>query len=161
MNLASIKAWWHGLNIREQRLVLISGVCVSVFFLYSLIWVPLNDNLAKTEKTLANRQALLTWVSENTARYQGLKTSTGGSKSRGSLSSIVNRTAEQQQLTITRLQPQGDSLQVWIDSAPFNQLLVWLEGLANNDGIEVQAIDLTQGDNPGEVRVRRLQFTKL
>ena len=81
MNLASIKAWWHGLNIREQRLVLISGVCVSVFFLYSLIWVPLNDNLAKTEKTLANRQALLTWVSENTARYQGLKTSTGGSKS--------------------------------------------------------------------------------
>ncbi len=161
MNLASIKAWWHGLNIREQRLVLISGVCMSVFFLYSLIWVPLNDNLAKTEKTLANRQALMTWVSENTARYQGLKTSNGGSKSRGSLSSIVNRTAEQQQLTITRLQPQGDSLQVWIDSAPFNQLLVWLEGLANNDGIEVQAIDLTQGDNPGEVRVRRLQFTKL
>ena len=161
MNLASIKAWWHGLNIREQRLVLISAVCVSMFLLYSLAWLPLNDNLAKTEKTVASRQALLTWVTDNTARYQGMQANTGGAKSRGSLSSIVNRTAEQQQLTITRLQPQGDSLQVWIDSAPFNQLLLWLAGLENNDGIQVQAIDLTLGDNPGEVRVRRLQFTKL
>lgn len=160
MNLASIKTWWQGLNLREQRLVLISAVCVSVFLLYSLLWVPLNESLEKTEKSVANRQALLTWVTENTARYQSIKSTTGSKKSSGSLSSIVNRTAEQQQLTITRLQPQGDSLQVWIDSAPFNQLLLWLENLASNEGLQVQAIDLAQGDLPGEVRVRRLQFTK-
>ena len=160
MNLASIKAWWHGLNIREQRLVLISGVCVSVFFLYSLIWVPLNDNLAKTEKTLANRQALLTWVSENTARYQSVQSLSGNKPSTGSLSSIVNRTANQQQLTITRMQPQGELLQVWLDSVPFTQLLLWLEQLANKEGLQVQAIDLTKGDAQGEVRVRRLQLAK-
>lgn len=160
MNLASIKAWWQGLNLREQRLVLISAACVSVFLLYSLLWVPLNESLTNAEKSVANRQALLTWVTENTARYQNIKSTTGSKKSSGSLSSIVNRTAEQQQLTITRLQPQGDSLQVWIDSAPFNQLLLWLENLASNEGLQVQAIDLAQGDLPGEVRVRRLQFTK-
>ena len=160
MNLASIKAWWYGLNLREQRLVLISALCVSVFLLYSLLWVPLNESLTNAEKSVANRQALLTWVTENTARYQSIKSTTGGKKSSGSLSSIVNRTAEQQQLTITRLQPQGDSLQVWIDSAPFNQLLLWLENLASNEGLQVEAIDLAQGELPGEVRVRRLQFTK-
>lgn len=160
MNLVAIKAWWQGLNLREQRLVLISGVCVSVFLLYNLLWLPLNESLTNTEKMVANRQALLTWVTENTARYQTIKSTTGVKKSSGSISSIVNRTAEQQQLTITRLQPQGDSLQVWIDSAPFNQLLLWLENLASNEGLQVQAIDLAQGDVPGEVRVRRLQFTK-
>ena len=58
------------------------------------------------------------------------------------------------------MQPQGDSLQVWLDSAPFTQLLFWLEHLANNEGLQVQAIDLTKGDKQGEVRVRRLQLTK-
>lgn len=161
MDISSIKAWWQGLNLREQRLVLGMSAAVSIFLLYSLVWQPLNDNLANTEKRLASRQALLTWVTDNTARYQSVKAA-GGKKqqSKGSLSSIVNRTASSQQLTITRMQPQGEILQVWLDSAPFSQLLFWLEHLANNEGLQVQAIDLTQGDNAGEVRVRRLQLAK-
>ena len=158
MDLSSIKSWWQGLNIREQRLVLIMGTLASVFLLYSLIWQPLNQQLAKTQKTLDNRQALLTWVTENTARYQSVKSTGGVKKSSGSLSSIINRTANQQQLTITRMQPQGESLQVWLDSAQFTSLLFWLEHLANNESLQVQAIDLAQGDKQGEVRVRRLQL---
>jgi len=160
MNLSSINIWWQGLNLREQRLFLVMGSAISVFLLYSLLWLPLNENLANTKKRLASRQALLTWVTENTARYQSVKSTGGNKKSSGSLSSIINRTANQQQLTITRMQPQGETLQVWLDSAPFTQLLFWLEHLANNEGLQVQAIDLTQGDNEGEVRVRRLQLTR-
>jgi general secretion pathway protein M len=158
MELSSIKAWWQGLNVREQRLVLVMGSVASVFLLYSLIWQPLNESLAKTEKKLASRQALLTWVTENTVRYQNVKSTGGSKKSSDSLSSIINRTANQQQLTITRMQPQGENLQVWLDSAPFTQLLFWLENLANNENLQVQAIDLAQGDKQGEVRVRRLQL---
>jgi len=160
MNLASIKAWWQGLNLREQRLVLTMGSAFLIFLLYSLIWQPLNDNLAKATKSLANRQALLTWVTDNTARYQNAKSTSSHKKSNGSISSIVNRTANQQQLTITRMQPQGEILQVWLDSAPFTQLLLWLEHLANNEGLQVQTIDLSKGENQGEVRVRRLQLAK-
>jgi general secretion pathway protein M len=160
MDLSSIKTWWHGLNLREQRLVLMMGSAVSIFLLYSFIWQPLNDNLAKKERTLASRQALLTWVTDNTARYQNVKSTGGGKKSSGSLSSIINRTANQQKLTITRMQPQGDNVQVWLDSAPFTQLLFWLEHLANNEGLQVQAIDLSQGEKQGEVRIRRLQLSR-
>lgn len=160
MNLSTIKTWWHGLNLREQKLVLVMGSAILVFLLYSFLWQPLNENLAKTQKKLASRQALLTWVTDNTARYQSVKSS-GNNKNRGgSLSSIINRTANQQQLSITRMQPQGETLQVWLDSAPFTQLLFWLENLANNEGLQVQAIDLTQSYKPGEVRVRRLQLAR-
>lgn len=160
MDLSSIKTWWQGLNIREQRLMLVMSSVIAVFCLYSLLWQPLNESLSKTEQKLASRQALLSWVTENTARYQNVKSTGGGNKSRGSLSSIVNRTANQQQLTITRMQPQGGSVQVWLDRAPFTQLLFWLEHLANNEGLQVQAIDLTQTDIQGEVRVRRLQLAR-
>ncbi|WP_245942629.1 type II secretion system protein GspM [Candidatus Colwellia aromaticivorans] len=158
MDLSSIKSWWQGLNIREQRLVIVMGLVFSAFLLYSSIWQPLNESLAKTEQKLASRQALLTWVTENTARYQNIKSTGGGTKNSGSLSSIINRTANQQQLTITRMQPQGESLQVWLDNAPFTSLLFWLEHLANNENLQVQAIDLAQSDKQGEVRVRRLQL---
>ncbi len=160
MNLAAIKTWWQGLNLREQQLVLAMSATFSIFLLYSLVWQPLNDNLANSKKSLASRQALLTWVADNTARYQSVKSVSGKQKSSASLSSIINRTANQQQLTITRMQPQGEQLQVWLDSVPFTQLLFWLEHLANNEGLRVQAIDLTKADNQGEVRVRRLQLTK-
>jgi general secretion pathway protein M len=160
MDLSSIKTWWQGLNLREQRLVLVMATAVSVFLLYSFIWQPLNENLEKKERTLASRQALLTWVTENTARYKNVKLNGGVNKSSGSLSSIINRTANQQKLTITRLQPQGDNVQVWLDSAPFTQLLFWLEHLANNENLQVQAIDLAQGAKQGEVRVRRLQLSR-
>jgi len=160
MNIASLKTWWQGLNIREQRLVMGVGALCTIFLLYGLIWQPLNDNLVSSQKRLESRQALLTWVTDNTARYQRVKSVGGVKKSSGSLSSIVNRTAERQQLTITRMQPQGEILLVWLDNVPFAQLLLWLESLANNEGLQVQAIDLSQGDNPGEVRVRRLQLGK-
>lgn len=160
MNLSSIKTWWQGLNIREQRLVLVLGSFFSVFLLYSLLWQPLNESLAKTEKKLESRQALLTWVTDNTAHYQNIKSTGGNKKNSASLSSIVNRTANQQKLSVTRIQPQGDNLQVWLDSAPFTQLLFWLEHLANKEGLQVQAIDLAKGDNQGEVRIRRLQLAK-
>ncbi|MBL4766098.1 MAG: type II secretion system protein M [Colwellia sp.] len=155
-----MKTWWQGLNLREQRLVLAMSATFSIFLLYSLVWQPLNDNLANSKKSLASRQALLTWVADNTARYQSAKSVSGKQKNSASLSSIINRTANQQQLTITRMQPQGEQLQVWLDSVPFTQLLFWLEHLANNEGLRVQAIDLTKADNQGEVRVRRLQLTK-
>ncbi len=161
MDKFSIKQWWQQLNSREQGLVAVMGSTALVFLLYSLLWQPLNTNLANTEKKLANRQALLTWVNENTERYQQIKSTSGSvKKSSGSLSSIISRTANQYQLTITRMQPQGESLQVWLETAPFTELLFWLEHLANNEGLQVQAIDLARSDKAGEVRVRRLQLTK-
>lgn len=160
MNLSSLKSWWQGLNLREQRLVFVMASVFSVFLFYNLLWQPLNERLAKTEQKLASRQVLLTWVTENTARYQNVKLVGGGKKSTGSLSSIINRTANQHQLTITRMQPQGDSLQVWLDSAPFTSLLFWFEHLANNENLQVQAIDLARSDKQGEVRVRRLQLVR-
>jgi general secretion pathway protein M len=58
------------------------------------------------------------------------------------------------------MQPQGEDLQVWIDSTPFTQLLFWLEHLANNEGLQVKAINLSQGDTVGEVKVRGLHLTR-
>jgi general secretion pathway protein M len=155
-----MKAWWQQLNTREQRLVGAMAALIIIFILYSTIWQPLNDKLTGANEKVARQQTLLTWVSENTAHYQKAKRNSSVKNSQGSLSGIVNKSANSYKLTITRMQPQGDTLQVWIDSVSFTQLLFWLEHLANNEGLKVKGIDLTLAERAGEVRVRRLQLTK-
>jgi general secretion pathway protein M len=155
-----MKAWWQQLNSREQRLVAVMGLFFIVFVFYSAVWQPINNSISEANSKLARQEQLLTWVQENTTRYKQAKSAGGKSTLRGSISSVANRSAKQYKLTITRMQPQGDDLQVWIDSTPFTQLLFWLEHLANNEGLQVKAIDLTQGDKVGEVKVRRLHLTK-
>lgn len=155
-----MKVWWQQLNSREQLLVAAMTLVCIVFIFYSAIWQPLNNSLLEANSKLSKQQQLLTWVQENTALYQQAKRSNGQAKLSGSISSIANRSAKTYKLTITRMQPQGDDLQVWIDSTPFTQLLFWLEHLANNEGLQVKAIDLTQGDRVGEVKVRRLHLAK-
>jgi len=154
-----MKAWWQQLNLREQRLVMAMSALILIFSVYGLIWQPLNEKIASTKAKVARQQALLTWVAENTERYQQVKRS-GRSNTGASLSSIVNRTSRVNNIVITRMQPQGDDLQVWIDEISFNQLLSWLEQLASSEGLLVKNIDLSLAEQPGVVRVRRLQLGK-
>jgi general secretion pathway protein M len=154
-----MKQWWQQLNSREQKLVAAMGTVFCIFLLYSFIWQPLNEGLDKSIKKLARQQALLTWVNGNTERYQQMNAS--GPANSGSLSSIVNRTASDYQITVTRMQPQGDDLiQVWIDEVAFQHLLTWLEQLSVSEGLQVKGIDLSRAEQPGVVSVRRLQLGK-
>ncbi len=154
-----MKEWWQNLNQREQQLVLVMSVVIGVFLFYSMLWQPLNEGLAKGKKKVERQQELLTWVVENTQRYNLIKGG-GSSKSQGSLSSIVNRTSRSHHITVTRMQPQGENLQVWIDEVAFKDLLQWLEQLSLTEGLQVSGIDLSRSENTGTVRVRRLQLSK-
>lgn len=155
-----MKAWWQHLSSKDQRLVAAMAIASIVFIFYHAIWQPLDENIDKASAKLVKNQELLTWVQEKTALYQQAKRSGGKGKLSGSLSSVANRTAKTYKLNVTRMQPQGDDLQVWIDSTPFTQLLIWLEYLVNQEGLSVKAIDLTRGDKAGEVKVRRLHLAK-
>ena len=157
-NMSSMKTWWQQLNNREQALVVVMSAVISIFLVYSVIWQPLNNSLDRASEKLDRQQSLLTWVIENTQRYKQAQGRSGRSQVKGSLSSIVNSSANSYELTITRMQPQGDDIQVWLDSVPFSQLLFWLEHLSTKESMQVKAIDLTRADKSGEVRVRRLQL---
>lgn len=152
-----MKERWLQLDLREQRLVLVMAAVVLFFILYSAVWAPLNNNIEAASKKIERQQKLLTWVQESTAKY---KSAAGSNRSNnnGSLSSIVNKTAGRNQILIARMQPQGDDLQVWIDEVSFNQLLTWLEQLSEKEGISVKAIDITNAQQAGVVKVRRLQL---
>lgn len=149
---------WLQLNLREQRLVIAMASVVLVFILYSVIWAPLNDNIDAATKKVERRQELLTWVQKSSTIYKNAVGSGTSNNRNTSLSSLVNKTASKNNIAIARMQPQGENIQVWIDEVPFDNLLKWLEQLSIKEGLRVKSIDITDAEQAGVVKVRRLQL---
>lgn len=155
-----LKSTFLQLSEREQRLVIISAVLVIVAIFYWGIWSPLNTSLEQGQTAVNNQTELLAWVQKNANRAAQLRRS-GDNNTRfsGSLPQAVNQSASRMKIAISRMQPQGDELQVWIDQAPFNDILSWLQSMEKT-GVSILDIDITASDLPGQVKIRRLKLGK-
>lgn len=155
-----LKSTFLQLSEREQRLVIISAVLVIVAIFYWGIWSPLNTSLEQGQTAVNNQTELLAWVQKNANRAAQLRSS-GDNNTRfsGSLPQAVNQSASRMKIAISRMQPQGDELQVWIDQAPFNDILSWLQSMEKT-GVSILDIDITASDLPGQVKIRRLKLGK-
>ena len=155
-----LKSTFLQLSTREQRLVIISAILVLVAIFYWGLWSPLNTTLERSQTAVKNQTELLDWVQKNANKAVQLRSS-GGNKASfsGSLPQAVNQSASRMKITISRMQPQGDELQVWIDQAPFNDILSWLQSLEKT-GVSILDIDIAESDLPGQVKIRRLKLGK-
>ncbi|MEG3765538.1 type II secretion system protein M [Alteromonas sp. 14N.309.X.WAT.G.H12] len=147
------------LSEREQRLTLLTAVVVAIALFYWLVWQPLSTGVVQETARLESQQALLTWVKEQSNRAQQLRRSSGKTVFTGSLAQGVNNTAERFNIAIARMQPQDDELQVTVDEVPFNAVLDWLQAMEAM-GIRIIQADFAEGDDPGKVKIRRLQLGK-
>ena len=151
---------YKALTEREQKLVILSGVFIVIALFYFAIWSPLNNALAQQQKLLDNQQSLLVWVKDSAARAQQLRRVSGSEKNfSGSLPQAVNRTTAKHEIAISRMQPQNDELQIWVDQAPFNDVLEWLKSMENMGVVILQA-DITTADAEGFIKIRRLRLGK-
>jgi general secretion pathway protein M len=73
-----------------------------------------------------------------------------------SLDQLVNRSARQLGLTINRLQPQNNKLNVTLEHAKFNLVLQWLAQLQQQYGLTLDSVDFRADSTAGMVRVRVL-----
>jgi len=153
-----LKSTFLQLSEREQRLVIISAVLVLVAIFYWGIWSPLNTSIERGQTAVKNQTELLDWVQKNANRAAQLRASGGKNASfSGSLPQAVNQSASRMNIAISRMQPQGEELQVWIDQAPFNDILSWLQSLEKS-GVSILDIDIVESDLPGQVKIRRLKL---
>ncbi|MBM7071115.1 type II secretion system protein M [Shewanella sp. OPT22] len=156
----NLLAWWNSLAYREQQLL---GVC-SVFFVIGIfywgIWTPLSNAEENAQQDLQKQQRTLTEVKQKANRIIALKKSGAKTSKGGSLSSIVNTTASTYGLAISRMQPQGNKIQVWMDEVPFDALLGYLDDVVQKKGLSLDNLDIAETDAAGIVKVRRIQFSR-
>ena len=151
---------FHQLSEREQYLVIACSVVLVVGMFYWLVWAPLNNAIDTNRSLVKNKKSDLVWLTENVNRALQLQRASGGKRQfTGSLTQAVNQTASRVRISISRMQPQGEELKVWVDQAPFNDVLSWVQTMENM-GIHIINIDIAQADAPGLVKIRSLQLGK-
>ena len=142
--------WFGKLETREQLLLKIGSIILVIGLFYGLVWAPMNNTITRQTALLEQQQALSTWIVQQGPGKATLK---------GSIVQAVNQTAKASNITLTRIQPSNDEVQVWIDEVEFNTLMVWLDSL-DKSGVQVLQADMSESGGAGMVKVRRLQLGK-
>ncbi|MCE2573548.1 type II secretion system protein GspM [Motilimonas eburnea] len=153
-----MKDWWEGLASRERNLAILSAVVLVVGALYWGVYQPLSQALEQEQTRLKSHQQTLIWMKskgQDIVNYQAQQRSGSGNVN---LNQLIGNSARQSGITISRIQPKGNELEVWIDNIEFNKLLAWLKQLQERHGVVTLNTDLAVGDAPGTVKVRRLHL---
>ncbi|NRA60025.1 MAG: type II secretion system protein M [Psychrobium sp.] len=153
-----MKQWLAGLEPRGRKLVLaLAGMMVIAAGYYFLIQ-PLAQRFEMAEKGVKRETQLLSWVQENAAKIVILRGANGvkpAARNR-SVSQIINTSAARYKLTVNRIQPKNNKLQVMVDHVQFSVMLQWLQTLQLQHGLTVDVADFRRENESGFVKVRLL-----
>lgn len=158
--IAQAQIWWSSISLREQRLVMGCGAIAVLGIIYWGILQPMNQRADLAQSRIQSEKQLLTWVQNKADDITALRKSAGVSFSNQPLNQIVSSSARRYKVELIRVQPRNDSVQVWIKPLAFNQMVDWLRYLREQQGIEVEFLDIDRTDQAGMIDVNRLQFKR-
>lgn len=163
--IARIQSQWQSISLREQRLVLIAAGVLLLSLLYWGIVVPIQAQAEQARAALVSERKVYNELQQKRNHIMQLRSQSGRSRqavaSRSQpLNQVIAASAGEFNLTITRLQPGEDSVQLGLEPLPFNQLLRWIEQLSQLHGIQVARLSTEATDTAGVVQVTRLQLER-
>ncbi|MGR5235854.1 type II secretion system protein M [Vibrio alfacsensis] len=158
--ISPVQAWWSSISQREQRLVMGCGAIAAVGLIYWGILQPMNQRAELAQSRIQSEKQLLNWVQDKADDITALRQSGGVSFSNQPLNQVVSSSARRYKVELIRVQPRNDSVQVWIKPLAFNQMVDWLRYLKEQQGIEVEFLDIDRTEQAGMIDVNRLQFKR-
>jgi len=138
-----VKAWFEGLEAREQRLLMAAAIILTIIILYVAVWEPLHKGVANLRVSTSAQQATLDWMrgaAQEVIQLRGLGNARATPESGQSLLSLVDRTAKSRRLgeALKRVQPDGErQVRVWLEGAKFDDVMGWLVTLDTNQGVRI------------------------
>jgi general secretion pathway protein M len=147
----SLKAWYAGLQAREQRVVAIGGAALCVLIVLGGILLPLESAVSNAVKTQATRREDLVWMRANAPEIQAGGAAVGDTGEAPVV--LVDRVGREAGLgsALRGTQPSGTGVRVQLESAPFDILITWLATLEERYGFAIESISVDRAAKPGAV----------
>jgi general secretion pathway protein M len=146
-----LKAWYSGLQAREQRVVAIGGAALCVLIVLGGILLPLESAVSNAVKTQRTRREDLAWMRINAPEIQA--GGAGVSDTGEAPVVLVDRVGREAGLgsALRGTQPSGTGVRVQLESAPFDVLVTWLATLEERYGFAIESISVDRAAKPGVV----------
>ena len=151
--------WWAGRQPRERWLLGIAGVLAVFLLLYAALYLPLQrhrqalaEQVQQGELDLLQARRLAELI-----RSRGPAAATSLPGPDRSLLARVDEGLREAGLStvLSRIEPEGDRrVRLWLDAAPFDGLIAWLERVASEQGVRLIDASIDREIAPGLVSVR-------
>jgi general secretion pathway protein M len=155
-----LRAWYAGLQEREQRMVAIGGAVVAVLILVLGILWPLQSTVSNAVHGNETKRQDLAWMELNApelrANADSLPANTGEAPV-----VLVDRVGREAGLAsaFRGTQPNGNGVRVQLEAAPFDTLVTWLATLDERYGLAIESITVDRAARPGVVNAS-ITFTQ-
>lgn len=153
-----MKAWFANLEPREQMFVSAAGVFVAIAILWFGLWAPLDRNHADAKIRVESWKRSLAELRPMRGQIQLANSGRPATQGQNqSLVVIVDNSLRQRELTpyLQRSQPtpSGTGIRVEFESAPFDDLMLWLGDLHRQYGLDLESgsFSTSSSDSPGRV----------
>ncbi|MDT8451208.1 MAG: type II secretion system protein M [Gammaproteobacteria bacterium] len=162
--LDALNTWFSTLPGRDKNLLVVAiALLVSTLF-YLMVWEPLHQGRDQAQQKLKSQQEIYAWMQTASVEVRSLKgAGTRPASSTQPIALILENSAKISGLKqhINKIESSGKSgANAQIDSASFDQMLVWLNTLEQQHGVTVTTAIIERNEQPGTISAR-LSFEKL
>ncbi|MEN8719595.1 MAG: type II secretion system protein M [Oceanococcaceae bacterium] len=152
-----MRDWWAQREPREQLILLGAAVVLTVLLFFIMIWEPLYKGLHQQRAEIREQQQLAEWLLEIRPQVQAAGGARTPANDGRSMLAVVDTASRAAGLApqVKRIQPEGDTtVRVWIDDAPLQQVLRWIQTLHDQQGIRTTNLNMDRGKKPGTATAR-------
>ena len=140
--------WFLQRSPRERLLLGLLGICALLWLAVAVIWQPLRQHRAALENKIALYDAGLTALQSPAFDARGGAAVIVDNRP---VPVILTESAAVFQLAIRRLESEGAGARVVLEDASFEQVILWLETLRREHGLNVTAMEMARKPAPGVV----------
>lgn len=158
--MSKLRAWYAGLQPREQRMVAVGGIAVAVLILVLGILMPLQSGVSSAVKRNETKRADLAWMQANAPEVRAAGSQLPADTGEAPVV-LVDRVGREAGLAsaLRGTQPNGTGVRVQLEAAPFDTLVTWLATLDERYGLAIETITVDRAARPGVVNAT-ITFTQ-
>ena len=145
--------YWHNLQARDQRVLLIGAVVALPLLIFALIIDPFNQEVERLQQAVESNTELLDWMEQSAQQVKALRGSGPGRQSSGSLLSLVDASAKRNGLggALKQVKPEGSGVRLRLEQAAFDDMVRWLGRLGSEQGVGVTTLTMERLPASGQV----------
>lgn len=149
---AKLKAWYAGLQKREQRIVVAGALALAVLLLVGGVLLPLQSAVSTAVKRTETKREDLAWMRVNAPEIQTAGAAFSSDTGEAPVV-LVDRVGREVGLgsALRGTQPSGNGVRVQLEAAPFDTLISWLATLDQRYGLAIESITVDRAARPGVV----------
>lgn len=154
--LVPAQQWWQQREPRERLALSVLGVALGVTLVWMVLVQPLLAFHADARRDYLQQTRLLNWMEDNAP---AIRQRQGQARPRpaaaGDWVAQLSRSATNGGVILRGFNPEGDNaVRIQIEGQPFDNVMIWLQYLEQEQGIVVSMAEFSATSNPGLINLR-------